>query len=141
MVMTKKAGDEGKASGVRDEAKNGAEPGEGVSRGRPGRRSVAERTHAVLELLAGKASVDQLAKRYGVLPSTVAAWRDDAVTGIETTLRQGDGGSPRERQLERRVAELEDALKDVSLKYALAARGVEEWKATARPTRRGRSPK
>jgi hypothetical protein len=94
-----------------------------------------------MELLAGKASADQLAKRYGVLPATVTGWRDEAIGGIETALRQGDGGSPRERELERRVVELEETLKEVSLKYALASRGVEAWKATARPTPRRRSPK
>jgi transposase-like protein len=131
MVMAKK-GEE--RSGGRN-----LENGEGATRGRPGRRSAAERTQAVMELLSGKASVDQLAKRYGVLPATVTGWRDDAVAGIEEALRQGDGGSPRERELEHRVAELEDTLRDVSLKYALAQRGVEEWKSTARPTPRRRS--
>jgi hypothetical protein len=33
--------------------------------GSPGRRSVAERTEAVLELLSGKATVDQLTRRFG----------------------------------------------------------------------------
>ena len=112
-----------------------------VTRGRPGRRSAAERKQAVLELLSGKASLDQLAKRYGVLPGTVSGWRDEALDGMETALRHADGGSARERELERRVMELEETLKDVSLKYALASRGVEAWKATARPTRRGRSLK
>lgn len=133
MVMAKKAGDEGKADGL--------ESSEGARRGRPGRRSAAERTQAVLELIAGKASVDQLAKRYGVLPTTVANWKDEGIAAIEATLRQGEGGSPRERELEHRVVELEETLREVSLKYALASRGVEEWKATGRPTRRRRSPK
>ncbi len=110
-----------------------------VTRGRPGRRTAEERRQAVLELLSGKASVDQLAKRYGVLPATVTGWRDQALEGIESALRQGDGGSPRERALEREVSDLKDALSDVSVKYALALRGVEEWKATGRPTRRGGS--
>jgi transposase-like protein len=114
---------------------------EGVTRGRPGRRSTADRTQAVMELLAGKFSTDQLAKRFGVLPATVTGWRDEAVAGMEAALRRGDNGSPRERELERRVEELEETLKDVSLKYALASRGVEAWKATARPTPRRRSPK
>lgn len=133
MVMAKKP--------VESQNNVSVEGGEGVTRGRPGRRSVAERTQAVLELLSGKASIDQLAKRYGVLPATVTGWRDDAIGGIESALRQGEGGSPRERELENRVGELEETLKEVSLKYALASRGVEEWKATARPTRRRRSPK
>jgi transposase-like protein len=134
MVMAKKAGDEGKTDG-------GLESSEGARRGRPGRRSVAERTQAVLELISGKASVDQLAKRYGVLPATVVNWRDEGIAGIEAALRQGEGGSPRERELEQRLAEMEETLREVSLKYALASRGVEEWKSTARPTRRRRSPK
>lgn len=133
MVMTKKAGEVASGADV--------ENGEGATRGRPGRRSAAERTQAVLELLSGKASADQLARRYGVLPATVTGWRDNAVSGIEAALRQGEGGSPRERELEGRVAELEEALKDVSVKYALAQRGVEQWKATGRPTRRRRSAK
>lgn len=133
MIMTKKASEQTSSTSV--------ENGEGVTRGKPGRRSVAERTQAVLDLLSGRSSVDQLAKRYGVLPATVTAWRDGAIGGIEAALRQGDGGSPRERELEHRVTELEETLKEVSLKYALASRGVEEWKSTARPTRRRRSPK
>jgi transposase-like protein len=127
-----------KAEKVAGEA---VENGEGVTRGRPGRRSVAERKEAVLKLLTGKASIDQLAASYGVLPTTVSAWRDEALAGIEEAMRRGDGASPRERELERQVEDLQEALKEVSLKYALAARGVEAWKATARPTPRRRSPK
>ena len=41
----------------------------GVVRGQPGRRSVEDRRWAVLELLSGKASVDQVATRYGVKPN------------------------------------------------------------------------
>jgi transposase-like protein len=48
----------------------GMETDEGVVRGRPGRRTTEERTQAVLELLSGKASVDQLASRFGVQAST-----------------------------------------------------------------------
>lgn len=40
-------------------------------RGRPGRRTVEERPRAVLELLGGKATVGQVAMRFGVLPQTV----------------------------------------------------------------------
>lgn len=49
----------------------GQPEGESVVKGRPGRRTVEERQQAVLDLLAGKASVDQLARRLGVLPATV----------------------------------------------------------------------
>jgi hypothetical protein len=43
----------------------------GVGRGRPGRRSVDERTEAVVGLLSGKAPVDQVAFRFAVHPKTV----------------------------------------------------------------------
>jgi transposase-like protein len=42
-------------------------------RGRPGRRSAEDRRRAVLELLGGKATVDQIAMRFGVLPQTSRA--------------------------------------------------------------------
>ncbi|MGC3998577.1 MAG: hypothetical protein QM767_14370 [Anaeromyxobacter sp.] len=60
-------------------------------RGRPGRRSAEDRRRAVLELLGGKATVDQVAMRFGVLPETVEGWRADALAGIDAALRQGTG--------------------------------------------------
>ncbi len=45
---------------------NGETPEAG--RSRPGRRSAADRTQAVLELLSGKATVEQLSRRFGVQP-------------------------------------------------------------------------
>jgi transposase-like protein len=57
-------------------------------RARPGRRSVEERQQAVLELLGGKATVDQVARRLGVLASTVEDWREDALGGIAEALRR-----------------------------------------------------
>jgi transposase-like protein len=39
---------------------------------------VEERQRAVLDLMAGKASVDQIARRLGVHASTVEAWRQAA---------------------------------------------------------------
>ena len=56
---------------------------DGGQRGRPGRRSVEERKTAVLELISGKATVDQLARRFGVRPETIEGWRTDALAGIE----------------------------------------------------------
>lgn len=109
------------------------------ARGRPGRRSAAERRDAVLQVLSGKASVDQVAHRLGVRPETVEAWRDLAVRGIEGVLAAGDTGSARERELEREVRDLRDALADVSVKYAVAKKGIEEWKRTARPSKPARS--
>ena len=47
--------------------------------------------------------------------------------------------TPKERELEAKVEELEVALKRISIQHALAMNGVEEWKKTARPTRPARS--
>jgi transposase-like protein len=59
---------------------------ENVVRGRPGRRSVEDRRSAVMELLSGKASVDQLARRYGVKPETIEGWCEEAVEAIDEAL-------------------------------------------------------
>jgi transposase-like protein len=85
------------------------EAGESKSdhRARPGRRTVEERQQqAVLELFAGKATVDQIARRLGVLPSTVEGWRRDALGGISEALRRGSGKTTRELELEREVKTL-----------------------------------
>jgi len=110
-----------------------------VSRGRPGRRSVAEKRQAVLSLLSGKASVDQLARQYGGSAETVVGWRDQALVGIEEVLARGDSRTPRERELERENKELREAVARVSVERALAMQAVEEWKRTSRPTRPARS--
>jgi transposase-like protein len=95
-------------------------------RGRPGRRSVEERASAVLELLSGKASVDQLARRFGVRPSTVEKWRQDALEGMSQALRQGTGKSPEELRLEKRLKEVERAFTDVAIKKELLERFLSE---------------
>ena len=74
---------------------------ENVVRGRPGRRSVEDRRSAVMELLSGKASVDQLARRYGVKPETIEGWREEAVGAIDEALRRGTGKGDRELDVER----------------------------------------
>ena len=111
-----------------------AEPlGEAV-RGRPGRRSTAERTEAVLELLSGKATVDQLARRFGVRAATVEGWREQALEGIGESLRQGTGKSSRELELERDLAGLEKAFTHLAIKHELVERALKD-----RPSRPGRS--
>ena len=82
---------------VVERQEEGQPEGESVVRGRPGRRTVEERQQAVLDLLAGKASVDQLARRLGVLPVTVEGWRQDALAGVADALRRGSGKTARER--------------------------------------------
>jgi transposase-like protein len=106
-----------------------------VVRGRPGRRSVEDRQNAVLELLAGKASVDQLARRYGVKAETIEGWRDESVAAIEASLRRGSSKSPREMELERENKLLRDALTRQTMKAELLERALEDRP----PTLPGRS--
>jgi len=94
----------------------------GVRRGRPGRRRVGERTEAVVELLSGKATVDQVAFRFGVHPKTVEKWREVAPEGIERSTRQGSGKSKGERELERRLKALERAFTDLATTGGLSTR-------------------
>ena len=103
-------------------------------RGRPGRRSTAERIEAVLELLSGKATVDQLARRFGVRASTVEGWRDQALEGIGESLRQGTGRSSRELELQRDLTNLEKAFTHLAIKHELVERALKD-----RPSRPGRS--
>jgi transposase-like protein len=120
------------------EAAADARDPEAVMRGRPGRRSVDDRQQAVLELLSGKASVEQLARRLGVLAETVEGWRRDALGGVAEALRRGSGKTERERALEREVAQLRHVVAETTIEKEL-------WKAAAekerqgRPTARGRS--
>src|SRR5689334_6611589 len=98
--MPKRKGS-GSAGGPESSAeRSGAElSGDLGGRGRPGRRSAEDRREAVLQLLSGKATVDQLARRFGVLPSTIEHWRSDALEAIDRSMRQGSGRSPEELQL------------------------------------------
>ena len=84
--------------GVNAEVERPPEPG--VQRGRPGRRTAEDRTTAVVELLSGKASVDTLARGFGVTPETIEKWREEALAGLAEAMRRG-AKSPRERELER----------------------------------------
>ncbi|MEW6751399.1 MAG: transposase [Candidatus Latescibacterota bacterium] len=122
-------------------AGNGAERSateatEGVTRGRPGRRSTEERTQAVVELLSGKASIDQVARRFGVQPATVVKWRDIAVESIASGLRQGTAKSAHELELQKQQRSLERAFTDLAIRHELVQRALKE-----RPTLPGRSPR
>lgn len=107
-------------------------------RGRPGRRSAAEREEAVLELLAGKASVDQLARRFGVLPQTIEGWREEAVAGLREAMRRGTGRSEREAELERENKLLRETVTEGAITQALLKRALEEERK-GRPTEPARS--
>ena len=108
--------------------------GEGVRRGRPGRRTVEERTTAVLELLGGKATIDQLASRFGVQASTIEAWRQEALLAIERSMRQGSSKPPELLELERRYADLEKSFTRVAMTHELLERAL-----TERPSAPGKS--
>jgi transposase len=90
----------------------------------------------VLALLGGKATVDQLAARYGVQASTVEGWRQLAVEALAAAMRQGTARSARELQLEREMGTLRDAFTDLAIKHERVERALRE-----RPFRPERSPR
>lgn len=114
----------------RSEAEVSGDPG---GRGRPGRRTGEERMQAVLQLLAGKATVDQLARRFGVQASTIEHWREEALGAVERAMRQGTSRSPEELELERKYNALQKAFTDMAIKQELVERAL-----AARPSRPGR---
>ncbi len=117
--------------GVNAEVERPPEPG--VQRGRPGRRTAEDRTTAVVELLSGKASVDTLARGFGVTPETIEKWREEALAGLAEAMRRG-AKSPRERELERELASLQKAFTDLAVRHELVNRALKD-----RPSKPGRS--
>jgi transposase-like protein len=106
-------------------------------RGRAGRRSADERTQAVLELLSGKASIQQLAMRFCVQEETIVKWREDALEGINGSMRRGTGKSAREKELEKENKSLKAAFTDLAIRNELMERALRDRP----PIRRGRSAK
>jgi transposase-like protein len=111
--------------------------GASEARARPGRRSVEDRQQAVLELFAGKATVDQLARRFGVKPETIEAWREEALAAMREGFRRGSK-SPRERELERELSQVRDALTESAIAQALLERELEAARS-ANPSQPARS--
>jgi transposase-like protein len=107
-------------------------------RARPGRRTVEERQQAVLDLLGGKATVDQIARRLGVQASTVEGWRQDAMGGIAEALRRGSGKTPGELELERKHRDLEKVVTQLSIQKCLLEQALDTERAK-RPTEPARS--
>ena len=95
---------EGSANTGGGEAPAGASP-----RGRPQRPSLDAKEKAVLELLSGKATVEQITRRLNVTADTVEGWRAQALHGLSNGVRHG-GRSPREVELERELRSAKDAL-------------------------------
>lgn len=109
------------------------EPEHEIVRGRPGRRTGAERAEAVLALLSGKASVDEVARRYGVLASTVEGWRQAAIEAVGAAMRQGSGKTAHELELEKECKQLRAVVSDLSISKALMERALKEF--PSRPAR------
>lgn len=107
---------------------------DGARRGRPGRRTGDERARAVLDLLSGKATVDQLALRFGVLPETITRWRELAMESIAAGLRQGTARSAHELDLEKQLLNLKEAFTDLAIRHELVQRAIKD-----RPSGPGRS--
>jgi len=104
-------------------------------RGRPGRRTVEERRRAVLELLGGKATVDQVAMRFGVLPQTVEGWRHDALAGIDAAMKQGTGKTARELDLEAEVEVLRETALNATMQVTLLQKAMGIKPRPSRPAR------
>lgn len=117
----------------RTEEKQDAPP-ENV-RGRPGRRSAEERRKAVLELLGGKATTDQVAMRFGVLPQTVEGWREDALAGIDAAMKKGTGKTARELELEAEVAVLRETALNATMQVTLLQKAMGIKPRPSRPAR------
>jgi transposase-like protein len=88
-----------------------------------------------LELMSGKATVDQLARRFGVRPETIEGWRTDALGGIAEALRRGTGRTQREIELERENRELRDTVTDLSVDKALLKRELDKCRPPSLPAR------
>lgn len=104
------------------EAERSAAEAPASRRGMPGRRSAEDKAEAVKALLMGKASVDQLAARFGVHPSTVEGWREEALAAIDSAFRRGP--SPEERALQKEHRALQRAFTDLAIRAELMERYV-----------------
>ena len=93
---------------------------------------------AVLELLSGKASVDQLARKYGVQAETVEGWRAEALEGVREAMKRGTGRSEREAELERENRLLRETVTESAIAQALLKRALDEERKS-RPTGPARS--
>ena len=89
----------------------------------------------MLELLSGKGSVEQITSAAGC-KETVERWREVALEGLATSLRQGSGKSGRELALERELRDLEQVFTRVAMQKELLERALSE--RPSQPRRSGR---
>lgn len=84
--------------------------------------------------MSGKASLAALARRFGVREGTIEKWCEQALESVARAMRQGDGPTGRERDLERELKALREAFTDLAIRHELRERAIKD-----RPTRPGRS--
>lgn len=108
-----------------------------VTRGRPGRRSASDRLEAVRALLSGKASIEQLSKKYAVTQETIESWRDQGLAGLESSLRPSSASTSREKELEAKLTQMSGALTRAVMEKELLqqALDVERAKRPTQPSR------
>jgi transposase-like protein len=94
---------------------------------------VEERQQAVLDVLGGKATIDQVARRLGVQAATVEGWRDDALGGIAEALRRGSGKTARELELERELETMRKVVTKTAIQKCLLEQAL-ETEREKRPT-------
>lgn len=87
-----------------------------------------------MELLSGKATPEQISRRLGVQIETVLRWRDVAVEGMAESLKQADGKTKRERDLERELEQIKHAFTRLAIKHEILDRELSK-----RPTPPGKS--
>ena len=75
--------------------------------------------------------------RFGVYPSTIESWRDEALAGIEETFKRGSSKTAREAELEQEKELLTESVTRLTMQVTLLQRamGIDG----ARPTRPARS--
>jgi transposase-like protein len=136
MKRSRSMSDEKKLS---EEAVPSAGPGvEAETRGRPGKRSIEEKRQAVLDILSGKATVAQIAKRLCVLPETVESWKEDALAAMAGAFRQGPTQSDEDKKLATENAQLKRVVVKLEMQKELLENAL-EMERNKRPTRPGRS--
>jgi transposase-like protein len=81
-----------------------------------------DRQNAAMEVLQGKATIDQIALSLGVRPETVAGWRHVALADMESTPVRGDGPTERERERKRENDTLRNALTGSAVQIELLQR-------------------
>ena len=102
-------------------------------RGRPGRRSAADRSEAVKALLSGKGSIEQLSQKYGVSQETIESWRAQALDAVEGAFRGGPATTDREKELEKQVSQMKSALTRTVMEKELLQQALDIERAK-RPT-------